>query len=233
MRSDVAFATLIAGALLVLTWAASRHDMVGYQWRFAIVGGAIAALTVSRWRPAAIGAAVGVIALVATTHPTFYGSVPWLDVTNARRLYVQTRAGADFVNRHKGPRYPKFWMSLESPATVAELGRNMSFLVPMTVPRSFQYCQNFPASFPNTVNRNGSFEANFQDLTATVKSHLLEAGDRLFVIAPSTDLAKQATVALESVGFKASLIDAQDIGNGIAIAAFNVSALSPDSVKPS
>lgn len=225
VRSEVAFGIVVAGALVSLTWSGTRHDMISYQWRFAIVGGAIVALTLSRWRPAGVGAVTGVIALVATTHPTFHGSIPWLDVTNAQRLYVQTRAGADFVNRYKGARYPKFWMSLESATTIPELGRNMSLLVPMTVPRSFQYCQNFPASFPNITHRDGTFDANFQDLTATIKGHLLESGDRLFVIAPSTDLAEQATAALKSVGFKAALIDAQDIGSGIAIAAFNVSAL--------
>jgi hypothetical protein len=95
--------------------------------------------------------------------------------------------------------------------------------VPDCVPRA--QLDAVPGSFPSVTHGKGTFVENFQELTATIKGRLLESGDRLFVIAPSADLVRQATAALASVGFKASFIDAQDLGDGIAIAAFALTAL--------
>lgn len=173
----------------------------------------------SFWRYGSTSAAVAFIALLCVTYPTGYGSSPWNSTTNARSLYQQTSAARQFIIEND-KNAPVFWISGALAGS-----KTLELMASITTPRSFLQCSKYAASFPSATRTDDGWDRYFTDLKAAVAAGSVKANDRVFVIAEGKELATAARKSLTTLGLAGRAVAEQSIGNGISIAAIDITPL--------
>jgi hypothetical protein len=209
---------LSLAAAVVLVWAAYRaNPNVGYWWRYALAAGALISLALPFGAWSSTAARGCIIALLAITYPTGYGSLPWWPARlTERNFYELVKRAHQFVTSHSSDTRPSFWVS----GDIAGIGDPL--FVSIAAPRSFLECGGFAASYPSPHIRHESWNEYFLDLSAAAGTHYISAGRPLFIIARGQDLVASASDAFLAVGLTATRIDEIEIAPGISIAAAEI-----------
>jgi hypothetical protein len=156
------------------------------------------------------------IGLVVCSFPTSSGSSPWyagtstmtkdmtLQAANALRIYHD-------LGTHE---LPAFWVDAREPEVTA-------------IPRSYLFCLDFPASFPDVGTGQG--EGPFPPLT----KEALHGAKMLVLVAKGSGLGRIAAPTLDRLGFHSQVVGEWPIGAGALNTSMAVLRLEPrDSTLP-